>query len=435
MKFKALYSVPLALSLILVVSACGDQNNTSTSTQKPTTTSSNQNESASNQKVALTMWYWNGAISDSTIEAAKKKFPNIDLQAQKLPSGGDYATKLKTTISGGGSGPDIVAMDSWISSMLPYKEKFVNLYDQGAKDIQPQYLDWKWKMASSADNKYLIGLPIDVAPVVMYYRKDLFEKAGVPSTPEAIKSQVKTWGDYFNLQQKVKDATGSQLLSIVDVFRNIIGQNSQGYFTEDGKYIGDQAHIKGAWDMAVKAYQSGLTYPNVSDAEKNAAMNNSKVSSFIGASWAVGDLIGAAPDTKGKWEIAYPPGGVGNQGGSFFGLLKTTKNPKEAYEVIKFLTSPDNLVAGYKEFGNYPSTPEVYTKPEMVNKNEFFGNQDLSPIFADAAKDVKIAPVDARDDMVGTSLTDEIGLIDTQKKDPEKAWKDAQEKIKRQLSR
>ena len=103
--------------------------------------------------------------------------------------------------------------------MLEYKDKYVNLYDQGAADIEPQYLDWKWKMAATSDNKYLIGLPIDVAPVVLYYRSDLFAKAGVPSTPDAIKSQVKTWDDYFKLLKQVKDSTGTQSGTIVDIFR------------------------------------------------------------------------------------------------------------------------------------------------------------------------------------------------------------------------
>ena len=311
MKLKALSGTLLALCFVLVMTACG-QTNTNSSTSN-----SGANESAAAQKITLRLWYWNGAISDSTIEAAKAKFPNIDLRAEKLPSGGDYLTKLKTTIAGGGDGPDIVAMDSWVSSMLEYKDKYVNLYDQGAADIEPQYLDWKWKMAATSDNKYLIGLPIDVAPVVLYYRSDLFAKAGVPSTPDAIKSQVKTWDDYFKLLKQVKDSTGTQSGTIVDIFRSLLGQSSQGFFDQDGKFIGDQAHIKSAWDASVKAYQAGLTFPYSNDSEKNAALNNGKISSFTGASWAVGDLIGAAPDTKGKWNIAYPPGGVGNQGGSF----------------------------------------------------------------------------------------------------------------------
>jgi cellobiose transport system substrate-binding protein len=270
---------------------------------------------------------------------------------------------------------------------------------------------------------------------VLYYRSDLFKEAGVASTPEEFKNQVKTWDDYFNLLKTVKEKTGSQTATIVDIFRSLLGQSSEAYFDQDGKYIGDQAHIKSAWDSAVKAYQAGLTFPYSSDSEKNAAMNNGKISSFSGASWAVGDVIAAAPDTKGKWNIAYPPGGVGNQGGSFMGILKSTKYPKEAYEVIKFLVSPENLMVGYKDFGNYPSTPEIYAKPEMVNKNEFFGNQDLSTVFADAAKDVKVAHTDTRDDMVLNELTKALGTVDAQKKDSEKAWKDAQEQINRQLSR
>jgi cellobiose transport system substrate-binding protein len=428
MKFKAFSSALVSLCLILVMTACSQNN------QEPSSTNGT-NQGGDTKKVTLKMWYWNGAISDSTIQAAKEKFPNVDLQAEKLPSGDDYLTKLKTTLAGGGNGPDIVAMDSWISSMITYKEKFVNLYDQGARDIQSKYLDWKWKMGATPDDKYLIGLPIDVAPVVLYYRTDLFAKAGVASTPEAIRSQVKTWDDYFALLKKVKDATGSQTGTIADIFRSVIGQSSQNFFDEDGKYIGDQAHIKSAWDAAVKAYQEGLTFPFSNDSEKNAAINGGKVSSFTGASWAVGDLVSAAPDTKGKWGIAYPPGGVGNQGGSFFGVLSATKYPKEAYEVIQFLVSPDNLIAGYKEFGNYPSTPEIYDNPEMVNKNAFFGDQDLSAVFGEAAKDVKIAHADPQDNMVVTTLVDSLASVDGQKKDPEQAWTEAQTKIKRQLSR
>ncbi|WP_274649584.1 ABC transporter substrate-binding protein [Paenibacillus humicola] len=435
LKSKGFSAILLAVCILLVLSACSSNKQTDTGSAGSSNANqgSNAGQGGTAGKITLKLWYWNGAISDSTIEAAKTKFPNIDLQAEKLPSGDDYLTKLKATLVGGGDGPDIVAMDSWVTSMLTYKDNFVNLYDQGARDIQSQYLDWKWKMAATPDDQYLIGLPIDVAPVVLYYRTDLFQKAGVPSTPADIANQVKTWDDYLNVLKKVKDATGSTTGNLADIFNTAMGQSSQAYFDEKGSYIGDQAVVKGAYDLAVKAYQAGVTFPYTNDTEKNAAINNGKISSFTGASWAVGDLISAAPGTKGKWNIAYPPGGVGNQGGSFFGALKSTKHPKEAYEVIKFLVSPENLVTAYKEFGNYPSTPEVYTKPEMVNKNEFFGNQDLSEVFAAAAKDVKVAHVDPRDDMVRTAITDALVAVD-KKQDPEKAWKDAQTKIQRQLS-
>ncbi|MFF2481321.1 ABC transporter substrate-binding protein [Paenibacillus sp. NPDC058071] len=424
MKIKSYSSILVALCLALVISACGQ------STPK----TDNENKGG-NEKITLKLWYWNGAFSDASLQAAKEKFPNINIEAEKLPSGDDYLTKLRTTLAGGGSGPDIVAMDSWISSMLQYKDQFVNLYDQGAHDIESQYLDWKWKMGADQENNYLIGLPLDVAPVVLFYRTDLFKQAGVPSTPQEIHDQVKDWDDYFALLKKVKDATGSQTGNIADIFRSIIGQGEETFFTKDGKYIGDQGNVKRAWDLSVKAYQEGLTFPFTSDTEKNAAMNANKINSLNGASWVVGDLISAAPDTKGKWGIAYPPGGVGNQGGSFLGALKHTKHPKEAYEVIKFLVSPDNLVQAYKEFGNYPSTPETYSKPEMASKHEFFGGQDLNEVFSEAAKDVKIAPAHPQDIMVLNTIVESLTNVDTMKKDPKVAWDEAQTKVNRQLSR
>lgn len=430
MKLKNLSSILLALCLVLIVSACSQNEPTPSSSA-----SSPANESDSNEKITLKMWYWNGAISDSTIEAAKTKFPNIDLQAEKLPSGGDFLTKLTTTLSGGGGGPDIVTMDSWISTMLTYNDKFVNMYDYGARDIQSQYLDWKWKIGATEDDQYLIGLPIDVAPVVLYYRTDLFKEAGVASTPEEIKDQVKTVDDYLALLKQVHEKTGSQSGTLVDLFRSIIGQSSENYFDLEGNYIGDKEHVKAAWDASVRAYQEGVTFPYTSDSEKNAAMNNGKISSFTGASWAVGDVISGAPDTAGKWNIAYPPGGVGNQGGSAMGILKSTKYPQEAFEVVKFLVSPENLMVGYKEFGNYPSTPEIYDTPEMVNESQFFGGQNMSGVFGEAAKDVQIAHKDSRDELVINALSAALGSVDAQKKDSEETWTEVQKQIKRQLER
>src|SRR6478735_3848851 len=128
MKTKSFGLTAILLAcVLLVLTACGQNGSNSSNGSNNTASGNGSGESASTEKIPLKLWYWNGAISDSTIEAAKAKFPNIDLQAEKLPSGDDYFTKLKATLVGGGDGPDIVAMDSWVSSMLTYKDKFVNL--------------------------------------------------------------------------------------------------------------------------------------------------------------------------------------------------------------------------------------------------------------------------------------------------------------------
>lgn len=95
------------------------------------------------QKVTLTLWYWNRSIDDKLIAKAKEKFPNIELTAQKI--GGDFKAKLKTTLAARSGEPDIVALNDWIMELFPSEDRFYNLYDLGAGDVEDQYLDWKWK--------------------------------------------------------------------------------------------------------------------------------------------------------------------------------------------------------------------------------------------------------------------------------------------------
>ncbi len=121
--------------------------------------------------------------------------------------------------------------------------------------------------------------------------------------------------------------------NITNVFNQSLGQNDKLYFDKSDNFIGDKEHVKSAWDNAVKVHQLGLN-AKISGwtPEWNAAMNNGAVASFIGAVWMKKVLEDAAPDTKGKWRIARAPGGDGNQGGSFIGITKQSKHPKEAYE-------------------------------------------------------------------------------------------------------
>ncbi len=52
------------------------------------------------------------------------------------------------------------------------------------------WLPWKWEQATTKDGQ-TIGLGTDVGPMAICYRKDLFEKAGLPSDRAEV---GKLWG-------------------------------------------------------------------------------------------------------------------------------------------------------------------------------------------------------------------------------------------------
>jgi cellobiose transport system substrate-binding protein len=403
------------------------------------TTSGNQTSDGesgnSKGKTTLTMWYWNGSFNDELLAQVNKQFPNIELKPQKI--GGDFKAKLSTALAAKSGAPDIIALNDWVAEFLPNKDQFYNLLDYGAADIEKDYFDWKWHQALTSDNNYLIALPLDTGPTALFYRQDLFEKVGLPTEPEEVTKQLSTWEAYLEAGQKLKTLDGVKLSdNINNVFNQVLGQGDLMYFDADDQFIGDQAHVKKAWDLAVAAHQSGMI-ANIAGwtPEWNAAINNGDISSFVGAVWMKGALRDGGPDTAGKWRIARAPGGDGNNGGSFVGIPKQSKHPEEAYQVIKWLNTPENQLTAYVKSNLYPSTPSILNDPKMGGPEDFFGGQVTNTIFSESAKNVKVAYRGPKFSTVHTIFDQELTNIAKQSKDPEQAWSDAIDKIKKELGR
>ena len=64
----------------------------------------------------------------------------------------------------------------------------------------------------------------------------------------------------------------------------------------------------------------------------------------------------AGEEHAGKWDVTTIPGGAGNWGGSYLGVPAQTDHPEEAYELAKFLTSPEGHLLAYEEVGAMPSS-------------------------------------------------------------------------------
>jgi len=166
-----------------------------------------------------------------------------------------------------------------------------------------------------------------------------------------------------------------------------------------------------------------------------AGFANGLVASFVGAVWMKQILEDAAPATSGKWHITYAPGGAGNNGGSFLGIPKFSSHPKEAFEVIKWLQSPENQLVAYKDLQLYPSALSSISDPSILQTEPFFGNQDTTQIFAVSAKQVPAQYVAADDGTAATGFNDQLTVVEFQNKNPELAWNDAQAESRKDLLR
>ncbi|MFC7879306.1 ABC transporter substrate-binding protein [Isoptericola sp. NPDC057391] len=125
---------------------------------------------------------WSGSQSDTdalneTLEIVKKENPDVDVRLQTAPWN-DYFTKLTTNMSSG----NLACITSMNGQRLStYADAFEPLTDADLEtaglskdDFAPGALD-----IMTYDGK-LLGVPYDVATMLVYYNKDLIEAAGAP---------------------------------------------------------------------------------------------------------------------------------------------------------------------------------------------------------------------------------------------------------------
>ena len=386
-------------------------------------------------KIHLKLWYWNRSIDDGLINAVSKQFPNIVLEADKI---NDYDNKVRTTLAGHYGVPDILGINTNVAPFFPDEDQFVDLKTLGAEELHSQYLDWKWNLGMTPSGR-MIAFPMDTGPTALFYRADIFKQAGLPYEPDAVANSLKTWDDYIQAGVKLKNATGGKSMmfdTATTIYTQMMAQSSKQYFDPSGKFIGDQAQIKNAWNEATKVVQMGLSAKlQMWTTDWNKGIVNGLTASFVGAAWMKQILQETAPATAGKWRVTYAPGGAGNSGGSFLAITKASQHPKEAFEVIKWLQSPENQVVGYTNIQLFPSTISAFSAPQLHQAEAFYGGEDTTKIFAQSATQIPRYYMGPDDGTVSGPITDQLALVEFQHKTPDQAWTDAIQRGQRELLR
>jgi cellobiose transport system substrate-binding protein len=386
--------------------------------------SSGSGDTSSDSKT-IALWYWGGGLSDKVVADAVTQFAQ---QGTLKPSviGGNYKQKLLTTMTGRRFVPDITGIKGEdIAAFLPQADKFVDLNTLGADKLAPQYLPWKWKQGSSKDGK-LIGFPIDIGPTAMFYREDLFAKGGLPTDPDEVGAAITSWEAYFEAGVKLNKAVPDTFLvrDAASVFGLAVGQGPKRFIDEGNHFIGDQDHIRKAWDLALEPLRLGIDGHKHTD-NWNAAIGKGLIATELGAAWHALDIRQAAPNTKGKWRVAPGPGGPANIGGSFLAIPGTSGNPELAFEILTWILNPENQARGFTDAALFPSSPATYQSPALTSPDEFFGGQATIEVFGPAAEKIPAwyeAPADAA---VSAPYHNQLTNVEAKGKRPDDAWADA----------
>lgn len=384
------------------------------------------------------LWYWNRSIDDALLGDAHKHIADLDLAAQKI--GGSYDPKLRTTLAGKSNVPDIAGVNGGayggdIAGYFPDADQFLDLKEFGADALKGEYLDWKWQQGITEEGK-MIGFPMDTGPTAFMYRADIFEKSGLPTDPDEVAAMAPDWDSYLEMGKEfqAKQPKVKWLPNITMAYTQTLSQSDPLYFSGPGEFVGDQEHVRNAWNNAAKARQMGLTAaaPDYST-DWSAGLTNGEIATDVGAVWLAFIIKDVAADTSGKWRVCPSPGGPGNNGGSFLVITKYADDPEKSFELIKWLQSPANQASQYTAVSLFPSAPAAFENPALRKPDPFFGGQQTIDVFGESAKGVKAAYVSPYDRLIHPFYTAELLNVENVGKDPDEAWDDAVSQARRQL--
>ncbi|MDQ0483964.1 ABC transporter substrate-binding protein [Guptibacillus hwajinpoensis] len=424
MKVKKNFLAVLSLSTALVLAACGGGGE----------------ESSEDGKVTLDFWTFGATNYESLAEEYMKDNPDVEINV-KTSELGDHHNSLFTSISAGTGAPDLAMIEvDQLDRYREAQERFVNLYDLGAEDVQGDYLDWKWNMAESTDDDFLFGLPTDIGPKAMYYNVNVFEEANLPTEPEKVNEMISTPDQFADAAKTVSDETGKPMVDSMEMaYRANMDALEQSYFNEKDELIIDQEgnEVKDAYDYAVSLFEEGYVGSyEMWTPEWATALNKGDFAVEMAPAWLKGYMTENAPEGKGNWRVATLPSEfAGNWGGSYVTIPAETEHSEEAYEFAKWLVSPENQLKSFEESGLFPSTPSVYEMDEFVNNSdEYFGGQNTAATFAEAAKEIPAVYKGPKYVTVNNEVLTALRNVQ-EGGDPEKEWKDAVKRIEGLVAR
>ncbi|MBC7958536.1 MAG: extracellular solute-binding protein, partial [Vallitaleaceae bacterium] len=291
-------------------------------------------------------------------------------------------------------------------------------------------------------------MPWDSGPVALYYRTDVFEKAGLPTDPAEVSNLLKTWDDYYNTAKIIKEKTGSfmfpesQEKSTGRNFEKLLWQQGNFYFNEAGVPQLDNPEAVKAMTFLTKFVKEGLA-DNTEEWTQPwyDSLANGNVATIFAASWMGGFFSSwIAPDAVGLWKVVPLPTWPGstntaaNDGGSNLVVSDTSKNKDAAWAYVEFMLGrEESQLNMYKTMDVFPSLETTYSDEFFNEDMPYFGNQKVRSVFADTVSQIPVISYTKNYSQANESLKEAYAKIIYNNISVEQALKEANDQVKSKI--
>jgi multiple sugar transport system substrate-binding protein len=319
--------------------------------------------------------------------------PNITIKFQDVPAE-QALTKLTTQIAGGNP-PDSAYIDTSGVSQFAPRGALLNLEDYMSKSkavVKDDYVPAFRDMSSYQGDMY--GLPIDGESTGLFYRTDLFQKAGIDGPP-------KTWDEMQQDAQMLTDAQKKQygIAMFASQYETsyywlpFLYQAGGTQTTDDDQkaaFASPQGIEAGDFYAGLAKYSPpDLWASNSWDGRVTFAQG--KVGMYMAGAWFAGEMLNSYPKITGKWATApLPTKDAGSPcattiAGDVLVIPAASKNHDAAWKWIEFISAPQNMALIDLGTKKQPSSL-LPPRTSLLNDPSVFANNPVLKGFADNMK-------------------------------------------------
>lgn len=336
----------------------------------------------------VTLRFWamgrEGEVVQELVRDFERENPGVRVRVQQIPWSAAHEKFLTSYV--GEATPDIAQMgNTWMSEFAALRalEPLAPSLARSSM-AESSYFQGIWD--TNVIDGVPLGVPWYVDTRVIFYRRDLFARAGYERMPD-------TWSEWRKALLAVKrraGSTGYALFLPPNEYEPLLvmGLGTGSTFLSDNGTRGafSDPRFRRAFDFYAGLYRDSLSPPLRNNEIANIYQEFARgyFAAYITGPWNLGEFASRLPDSlQDAWATAPMPGpegpasGASLAGGASLVVFRGSKHRAEAWRLVEFLSRPDQQLRFYHLTGDLPARREAWRDTALTGDPRIraFGEQ------------------------------------------------------------
>ena len=336
----------------------------------------------------VTLRFWamgrEGEVVQELVRDFERENPGVHVRVQQIPWSAAHEKFLTAYV--GDATPDIAQMgNTWMSEFAALGALEPLSPSLGTSTVaESSYFEGIW------DTNVIDGVPLGVPWYVdtrlIFYRRDLFARAGYDRMPD-------TWGEWRKALLAVKRRAGPNGYALFLPPNEyepllVMGLGTGSPFLSENGTRGafSEPRFRRAFDFYAGLYRDSLSPPLRNNEIANIYQEFARgyFAAYITGPWNLGEFASRLPDSlQDAWATAPMPGpdgpasGASLAGGASLVVFRGSKHKAEAWRLVEFLSRPDQQLRFYHLTGDLPARREAWSDSALTGDPRIraFGDQ------------------------------------------------------------